>query len=380
MAERVTIKDIARNTGTSITSVHRALHGGGGVGEELRRRILEEAERQHYQVDESASLLRRNQLSITVLLPGPQGNERFFYRGLWFGIERAARRLQKTRTEVKMIKADCGVDRLSDALERLYDETDMAEEKMDGLITICDDEKSAAWISRFIRRGIAVALVDRSLPVDGVTCMAEVSVGDMGNLAMELADLFYARKIWEQGSDGKNGKTSTIFLANSSASRTSSRIFSQKVQDKLQEICRDRGLVLRESNEVREPEMREDLRRILRENPPAAVIAGSARATFWVCDEITRFYSEFPERKAECPPVIGMDLFPEQAPFFENGVLKASIYQSHLTSGEQCVDRLFEQLVGLNRETGTVLQQPLSVIMKDNYRSYLMALQQKKSQ
>ena len=33
MGSRVTIKDIARSTGTSVASVHRALHGGSGVGE-----------------------------------------------------------------------------------------------------------------------------------------------------------------------------------------------------------------------------------------------------------------------------------------------------------------------------------------------------------
>ena len=141
MGSRVTIKDIARSTGTSVASVHRALHGGSGVGEDLRRRILEEAQRSHYQIDESASLLRRNMIQITVLLPKPEKNERFYYGGLWQGITREAARLQKAKARIRMIGTDYGVDQFSHALEKLYDESAMMNEKIDGLVTICDDEE-----------------------------------------------------------------------------------------------------------------------------------------------------------------------------------------------------------------------------------------------
>ena len=66
MQQRVTIKDIARKTGTSVTSVHRALYGRAGISESLRHRILTEVERSNYQVDEAASLLRRKQYHIVV--------------------------------------------------------------------------------------------------------------------------------------------------------------------------------------------------------------------------------------------------------------------------------------------------------------------------
>ena len=368
MGSRVTIKDIARSTGTSVASVHRALHGGSGVGEDLRRRILEEAERSHYQIDESASLLRRNMIQITVLLPKPEKNERFYYGGLWQGITREAARLQKAKARIRMIGTDYGVDQFSHALEKLYDESAMMNEKIDGLVTICDDEESAAWITRFIRRGTAVALVDRSLPINGITCCAEVSVEDMGKTAMELAGLYSRGKGTPK--DIRDGRRK-IILINSSRHRSSTKVFSGAARKRLQEEWHADPPSLVEYHETEEARVRANLRSMLQDDPPEAVISASARATFWVCDEIARFYRENPGRIRERPPVIGTDLFPEQEEFFEDGTLKAVIYQSHLTSGEHCLSHLFDHLVGLDRSCGTILHQPLCIIMKDNYRSFL---------
>ena len=79
MQQRVTIKDIARKTGTSVTSVHRALYGRAGISESLRHRILTEVERSNYQVDEAASLLRRKQYHIVVLLPKPGSVKNYLF-------------------------------------------------------------------------------------------------------------------------------------------------------------------------------------------------------------------------------------------------------------------------------------------------------------
>ncbi len=385
MEPKVTIKDIAKNTGTSVASVHRALHGGSGVGKDLRRRILEEAKRCHYQFDETASLMRRSTIHITVLLPRPENNERFYYHGLWQGIAREAARLQRVKASVRMVETSYGVDQIAKALEMLYDEMDQQNERMDGLVTICDDEESAVWIRRFIRRGTAVALVDRSLPIEGIACSVAVGVADMGRAAMELAALYCFRegtssrslqrdfpgRFVNAGQEYPIGQQPGIVLVNSSRHRSSARVFSDAARERMRQIWGECEQGLTEYSEVTEQEVRSILRNILQTASPAAVITASARSTFWVCDEISRFYDQYPHRRRERPPVIGTDLYPEQARFFEDGTLKATIYQSHLTSGEQCMSHLFDHLVGLDSAGGTVLPQPLCIIMKDNYRSFL---------
>ncbi|HIU76716.1 MAG TPA: LacI family DNA-binding transcriptional regulator, partial [Candidatus Pelethocola excrementipullorum] len=51
MAHKVTIKDIAEKTGTSVTSVHRALYGSKGISDSLRKKILREVEHSNYRMD-----------------------------------------------------------------------------------------------------------------------------------------------------------------------------------------------------------------------------------------------------------------------------------------------------------------------------------------
>jgi DNA-binding LacI/PurR family transcriptional regulator len=57
-AGRVTIVDVARAAGTSVSSASVALRGEPGVSEELRRRILRTADRLGYRPDQRARMLR----------------------------------------------------------------------------------------------------------------------------------------------------------------------------------------------------------------------------------------------------------------------------------------------------------------------------------
>lgn len=356
MKNKITIKDIAKNTGVSVASVHRALHGMSGVGEELRQKILEEVERSHYQVDESAALLRRNAVNITVLLPKAAGNERFFYRGLWQGVYRAAKKLQRMRAVITFVETECGIDKMGKALEELYHITNFDTVRMDGLVTICDDEQSRDWITQFIHRGTKVALVDRGLPINGLVCSAEVSVQDMGNLAVELADLYY---------EGRAG--GYILLVNGSSRRSSCRAYSQAVHNRETEKWSAGGITVLEVFGESEIDIRTELRRIFRENRPGVIIAANARTTYWVCDEVECFFSE----KASRPAVIGTDVFSEQIRFFEEGTLKATIYQSHLTSGEHCLEYLFDSLISVDNELEKRIIEPLCIVMRDNCSYFL---------
>ncbi|SPT52411.1 Degradation activator [Actinomyces bovis] len=60
IARRPTLQDVAEATGTSISTVSRALNGSPRVGAQTRDRIREEANRIGYQVDLAGSLLRRS--------------------------------------------------------------------------------------------------------------------------------------------------------------------------------------------------------------------------------------------------------------------------------------------------------------------------------
>jgi DNA-binding LacI/PurR family transcriptional regulator len=71
MARRVTIHDVARTAGVSITTVSNALTGGGRIASGTRARVLEVAERLGYSANPSARGLRsRRTGAVGLYLPG----------------------------------------------------------------------------------------------------------------------------------------------------------------------------------------------------------------------------------------------------------------------------------------------------------------------
>lgn len=348
MAQRMTIKDIAERTGTSVTSVHRALYGRKGISEGLRTKILAEVEKSHYRMDEAASTLRRGQLHITVLLPKPVGPERFYYKGLWGGIYRGADEICKNKVKVTFEETDRGIDKISEALEHLYDETD---ESLDGLVTVCDDDKARDWIQRFIRRGTKVALVDRGIEIENLCCCMESSSSDMGHLAVNVMEF-----LMEQ-------KSGRLVLVNGPEHRLSYRLYGKAVEEKVRELYPD--LRLEVINGYEETEGRAKLDQLLQEGDVRGIIASCARATYWVCDAIEKRHMETP------PPMVGTDVFEELIPFFDAGILKATIYQSHREHGEKALKYLYENLKNPYMQQEDKQLATLSVVMRENYKYFL---------
>ena len=349
MQQRVTIKDIARKTGTSVTSVHRALYGRAGISESLRHRILTEVERSNYQVDEAASLLRRKQYYIVVLLPKSQGQERFYYRGMWEGIYKGAEEIKRHKVRISFRQWEKGISRIGEALEQLYDETD---ETLNGLITVCDDERSKEWIQRFIKRGTKVALVDRGSDLENLSFCIESSTHDMGQLAMNIMHLLAGEKEGD------------LILVNGPEGRVSYRGYRTAIEERL-DLHQGEKLVILDGYE--EETGRKQLKELLENRKIKGIICGCARASYWVCETTDKLRRQ----GKEIPPVVGMDVFEELIPFFENGVLKATIYQSHREQGEKAVKQLYACLSNPQGEEHVREESILSVVLKENYKYFM---------
>lgn len=349
MAQKVTIKDIAEKTGTSVTSVHRALYGRKGISDDLRAKIMTEVEDSNYMMDEAASMLRRKQLDITVLLPKPEGPERFYYRGLWGGIYRGTEEIRKNKVKINFVEASRGVNHISEALEHLYDDTD---ENLDGLITVCDDEAAKHWIQRFIRRGTKVALVDRGTDIENLCCCMETSSSDMGHLAVNMMEFLMAQS-----------RGGSLILVNGPEHRASYRSYEMAVKERISECYPDIKVVIIDGYE--EEAGRERLKNLLTKEKVKGIIASCARATYWVCDEIDKLQPENP------PPIVGTDVFEELQPFFDKGILQASIYQSHCEHGEKALKYLYESLKNPHMERAEKKLATLSMVMRENYKYFL---------
>jgi LacI family transcriptional regulator len=85
----VKLKDVAREAGVSIAAVSYSLNGGGTIGEEVRARVREVAERMGYRPNRSAQAVRTGR-STTIGLVVPDLNNPY-YPALAQSFERAAR-------------------------------------------------------------------------------------------------------------------------------------------------------------------------------------------------------------------------------------------------------------------------------------------------
>ena len=75
--KRFTIKDIARESGVSVATVHCALYNKPGVSDAVKERILKIAHDNDYKVNLNASFLKRRNLRIAAVFPSPINEKRF---------------------------------------------------------------------------------------------------------------------------------------------------------------------------------------------------------------------------------------------------------------------------------------------------------------
>ena len=100
MKKRVTIKDIAIEAGVSTGTVHRAIYGKKGVGEEVQKRIIDLCLKHGYRINTVASALKRGNLRIVAAFPAPEGKNRFFYSSVWQGFRRCMAELHDYNIEI----------------------------------------------------------------------------------------------------------------------------------------------------------------------------------------------------------------------------------------------------------------------------------------
>lgn len=343
--DKITTKDIATRLGVSTTTVHRAIYGKKGVSEELRQKIMKEVEATNYVIDEMASLLRRDEINIAVVLPRPVGEDQYFFRGIWTGICDAEGELKNQKFKVQHVENDLGIYGMSEALEALFDRTDSS---LQGLITMCDDDKSAGWINRFSKRGTQVVLVSNSEEGGEALCSLKASHKDRGALAAHFINILLA------------GTKGSVLGINEDRAVFSSKHYLQSLQKRLAE-----NLMYTQISGLDGREYGEKLRNILSESIPDVLFCGSARVTYNVCNIVNNMGLSGKLK------IVGTDVFDEITPFFEDGTMLASVYQSNREQGKMALNILSKKLSGLRTENESqIIDMPIGLVFKENYRFY----------
>ena len=69
MKKQVSVKDIAKELNISLSTVHKAMTGKGGISEERRKEVLKTAKKMGYQVNSVAQTLARKSINLGIIMP-----------------------------------------------------------------------------------------------------------------------------------------------------------------------------------------------------------------------------------------------------------------------------------------------------------------------
>lgn len=154
---KITIRDVADKAGVSISTVHQALNGKKGVGEETRRRIQTIADELGYQPNPMASSLKRKTRKIGILLPSSS-----YYDTVWKGARDYLGSVPNMNVECTELPFGEGENSAA-TCERMR--SAIADKKLEGILIAGHSEffTDRDW-EDLHRRDIAVSLIGADRP------------------------------------------------------------------------------------------------------------------------------------------------------------------------------------------------------------------------
>ena len=151
MAERITLKDVAKEAKVSVTIVSRVLNNYGSFSEEIKSKVLKAVEKLNYKPDAIAQSLRtKHTKAIGVIISDVVT---FFFTNLVRGIEDVA---SQSDYSVILCNSDEDLTKEREYLSALY------ERGVDGLI-ISPSPGNDSYLKKLARGGTPLVLVDRKI-------------------------------------------------------------------------------------------------------------------------------------------------------------------------------------------------------------------------
>ncbi len=182
LTKRVTIKDIAEKAGVSIGTVHCALAGKPGVGEETRLRIMDIAKLHGYRPNAVAASLKRKTIRIAAAFPGPTNENRFYFTYVWDGFHDYLSSMRDFKVEVLEFPYYNDAEGQAIELAKLLERQDV-----DGILTLgYMDSGCRSLLQRFRQRDIPMVLVGSDVPEAGRLCCVEPNYDVVGRTVAEL--------------------------------------------------------------------------------------------------------------------------------------------------------------------------------------------------
>jgi LacI family transcriptional regulator len=340
-----TLRDIAKSLGTSIGTVHRALHDNPGVSPETKARVLQMARTLGYRPNLAARFLSSRK-TLRVSVNTPQGTTSFWDE-VRTGIREEADAILLENVELEFRTCPSLGEGEEEALEAAINE------KADGIIIFPSRPQSLRpAIRRASRARIPVVCVATDAPNSGRLGIVAVDTLASGSIAADLMGRFVGPR------DGTIAITVfdmaiTEHAEKYSAFESTLKTFYPNLQ--LLKPLEDHDI---------EKEAYRKCRKILAEHPDLAGIYVTTEASLPVINAARD--ANVLDRLS----IIATDLFPDLVQEIRTGSVVATIYQRPRAQGQMALRMLHEFLSEGARRSHQVALAP-HLVMRGNLEFFL---------
>ena len=340
MKERVTIKDISKEIGVSVTTVYKALNNKPKISEGLRRRILDKAAELNYTPNKLAQALASNVRELWVMLPREPED---FFRYAMAGIKVASKELRDYNVE-------CVVREVVTEQDTKNAINAMLQSDAAGLILEPAEVLSGIVQHMEIPEQLKIPVISFvSEPIDGTPLIGVIRSDGyvMGRMAAQLLyNCVGGKKIAVFWPEGKTRIHQECGIG-----------FTEECKRREMDFigCFDMTI----SQETAGERTGEIIGRI----PDLAGIYVASYNAVGVCrklEEIGRTDIK----------VVGQDLYPELVACIERGSLEATLFQNQYQLARDAVMSMFHHITEKKDPPGSRFQRP-EVIMRSNLECYI---------
>ncbi|HYM76778.1 MAG TPA: LacI family DNA-binding transcriptional regulator [Candidatus Dormibacteraeota bacterium] len=340
-----TLGDIAKSLGTSIGTVHRALHDNPGVSPATKARVQQMARTLGYRPNLAARYLSSKK-TLRISVNTLQGTTSFWDE-VRAGIREEAAAILLENVEVEFRTCP----RLGEGEEEAFEAA--IREKVDGIITFPSrPETLRPWIRRASRARIPVVCVATDAPNSGRLGIVAIDTLASGSIAADLMGRFLG------------AKTGSVAITVFDMAITEHAEKCAAFESTLQSFYPSLHLLKPIEDHDVEKEAYRKSRKLFEERTDLAGIYVTTEASL-------------PVLKAACDTkvldrltIITTDLFPDLVPFIRSGAVVATIYQRPRAQGQMALRLLHEYLAEGGRRSNQVALAP-HLVMRGNLDFFL---------
>ncbi len=315
-----TLRDIAKALGTSIGSVHRAMHGNPGVSPETKARVLEMARTLGYRPNLAARYLSSKK-TLRISVNTLQGTTSFWDE-VRVGIREAAASILLESVELEFRT----YPRLGVGDEASFEAA--IADKVDGIITFPSRPQILRpWIRRASRAKIPVVCVATDAPDSGRLGIVAVDTLASGSIAADLMGRFIGPR--------EGSVAITVFDMTITEHAEKYAAF----ENVLRTFYPNLNLLKPIEDHDEEAEAYNKCRGLFERNPNLAGVYVTTEASIPVLDAARD------ANVLDRLTIITTDLFPDLIPQIRSGAIAATIYQRPRAQGQIAFRMLHQYLV-----------------------------------